>query len=163
MIKSNGSKWIFLYKIYVIWCLWILGKQRLKGESVWWMWFLKLLPSTRQKIPNFTDNRFMLQSALGAQTLQQSPNKTLNIVSDSFSPHSRTNFFITVVLQTVLGAFCRCLCQCKSFFCSGRIPYSALKSCRAGLTSMAKIGVTCLPSPGQLEFIQKYIRTWKKE
>lgn len=70
-----------------------------------------------------------------------------------------------MMLQTVFTAFCRFLCQCKSLLFAGRIPYSVLKTCREVLTSMSKIGVTCLLTLGQLEFILKWIRNtlMKKE
>lgn len=84
--------------------------------------------------------------------------KPLTFVSDLLFPDSRTMFFLTMMLQTVFTAFCRFLCQCKSLLLAGRIPYSVLKTCREILTSMPKIGVTCLLTLGQLEFIQKWIR-----
>lgn len=106
----------------------------------------------------YSDNMFMLQSALGLRHFSSYQKKPEHLWVISFSPASRTIFFITMMLQTVLTAFYRCLCQCKSFFFAGTIPYSDLKSCREILTSMSKIGVTCLLTLGQLEFIQKWIR-----
>lgn len=55
--------------IGVIWCLWILGKQRLRGEQ----WLLAVVSQTPALNPTkndwfYSDNMFMLQSALVSQT-----------------------------------------------------------------------------------------------
>lgn len=149
----------WLYKIYIIWCLWILGKQRLRGKSVWWLWFVKLLPSTQHKPPGFTLPTF----SSGSQTLiYQIKPWTLWVIS--FPPASRTIFFITLMLQRVLTAFCRCLCQYKSFFFTGTIPYSGLKSCREILTSCLKLVLPAYSLWGNLNLYKNESETllWKK-